>query len=205
MINSEFEKFELTTALLRTGNARKVYDIMNKGTMRAIIEKIRAYFLVMGPGRGKEGFEVRMKIRRLIEKKKGQVAIFPEEITAENFKAFMESIGINTSHLKNLVVNPATKEYVLVLMCDITIILLVSVDAISEFSICFTKQDIAHKIRVFYPERFSKDPSFVRLGPLELFRRVYHQVYTFKDYEELEEKANEMIDDYLVYLLLSKF
>jgi len=202
---TEFEEYKLIPKLLRTDEAKKVYFLMKEGTIKAAIERVRAYFIVMGPGKSQEGYESRLMIKKLIEEEKKQVATFPEDVSAEYLRDFLVSIGMDVSYLKNLVVNPATKEYVLMLGYDMTVILLMSAGAISEYSMYFTKRDVAHKIRVYYPRKFSKDPSFIRLGPLELFSRVHRHVYIFKNDKELKKKVGEMVDNYLTYLLLSSY
>jgi len=199
------EGYRLAPDLFLTKKAEEAYTIVKKSIIRAVIERVRAYFLVMGPGSGAEGFDLRVMIKELIEKEKRQVATFPEDVSVETLRGFLSSIGLDVSYLRNLIVNVTTKEYVLMLGYDITLILLMSVGAISEFSIYFTKLDVAHKIRVYHPEKFSKEPSFIRLGPLELFNRVYHHLYTFKNEEELKQKVGGLVDDYLTYLLLAKF
>jgi len=80
-LDDEFEGFELTSDMLRTGKARKVSDIMKTSSIRTAIELAHARFVVMGPGQGNEGFEIRVMIKDLIEKEKKQVALFPEKVS----------------------------------------------------------------------------------------------------------------------------
>nr|MDO8099961.1 hypothetical protein [Candidatus Njordarchaeota archaeon] len=107
--------------------------------------------------------------------------------------------------LEALVRNPVATGYLLMLCSDITIMLLTGPGVVSEFSTYFTKKNVGHKIRVYHPEKFSGDQSFIRIGPIELFKGVYPHVYTFKDDEELRLKVSEMVDKYLIYLSISRF
>lgn len=204
-MDDKFEEFNFTSDMLLTREARKVSDIMKKGSMRTAIQLANARFVVMGPGEGKEGFESRLMIKDLIEKEKKQVALFPEKVSRAQLGDLLTLRGVPITDLEALARTPVGIGYLLMFCTDITIILLMSPGAISEFSIYFTMKDVGHKIRVYYPEVFAGDKSFIRSGPIELFEGVYSQVHTFKDGEELRLKVGEMVDKYLIYLSIARF
>jgi len=200
--STEFESFILTPKELRTSKARQVYIIVDPEAVKRITEYVRASFLILGPGEGSEGYELRKMIKKVIESKK-QVATFPEDVPVNKLYEYLSSHGIDSSYLSRVVVNLTTREYVLMLGYDITIILLMSDGSISEYSTYFIKRNVAHKIWVYQSESVSHAPSYVNMGPLDLFSKVYRQVDNFTSSQNLKKNVRGRIDDLLAYLFIS--
>ena len=134
-----------TSYRLLTRQARETSMIIESGLAQS--SKLR--FLVFGPAKGKSGYKShRLAVRTLIIKM-GQLAVFPEEMK--------QNLVINTAGgIK--VRNPVLQEFELIKDYDYTIILMISLGAIVEFSVYFLK-NFSHKIRLLVPSKFRRSKS----------------------------------------------
>jgi hypothetical protein len=99
--------------------------------------------------------------------------------------------------------NPLIKEYSLMRKYDYTIILMMSIGSVSEYSTFFTKPKVAHKIRLFILKKHAKSKSYLANGPIRTFRNHYRQVYAFSQPEDLLEIATKMLVNILEYRMIS--
>jgi len=147
---------------------------------------IKLRFLIFGPGQGSAEYNThRIPVKLMIEQDLRQIADFPEN-------------NIKTSTTLNVTV----QEYLMMRDYDFTIILLLSIGSISEYSMYFSKEDVAPKIRLYVLKKYAASKSFLMKGPVRAFNRVYRQVYTFTNPAQLLSKISNLVIDILNYKML---
>lgn len=170
---------------IRTLKARRISNIITS----SLLDKFKLSFLIFGPGIGSKDFDSHRKpVKALIEKELHQDAKFPEDIVIESEQ---DSVG------QALGTNPATKELFLMEHFDYTIILMISIGSISEFSIYLTRKEVAHKIMLYIMKKRRGSESYLMSGPVRAFENVY-KVYYFDNPEDLLLQVKEMVINLIV-------
>ena len=170
---------------LRTVRAKRISNTITS----SILDKFKLSFLIFGPGIGSKDFDSHRKpVKALIEKGLRQDAKFPEDIVIESEQ---DSVG------QALGTNPATKELFLMEHFDYTIILMISIGSISEFSVYLTKREVAPKIMLYIMEKHRRSQSYLMSGPVRVFENVY-KVYYFNNPEDLLLQVKEMVINLIV-------
>jgi hypothetical protein len=175
---------------LRSVRARGISNTITQ----SLLNNLSLAFLIFGPGKKSEEFySHRVPIKNLIEKELRQTAKFPEDIDSPSGQ---HSLG------KRLTRNPATNELYLMKQYDYTIILMMSIGSISEYSLYLTKSEVAHKIRLYIQETYRNAQNYLMTGPVKAFNEVYRQVYFFNDLKDLLKKIKKMVEKMLILLAL---
>jgi hypothetical protein len=86
---------------------------------------------------------------------------------------------------------------------DYTIILMMSIGSVSEYSTFFIKPKVGYKIRLFILKKYTRSSSYLTTGPIRMFKNHYRQVYIFCQPEDLLEKATKMLVDILAYRIMT--
>jgi hypothetical protein len=177
----------ITSWKIKTAKARKILSIIDTSIIKKSIEmNIRIKFLIFGPGKNSKEYKThRLALKKLIENIMHQTADFPEDLDVQSK-------------------SPVTKEYFLMMEYDYTIILMMSIGSVSEYSTFFIKPKVGHKIRLFVLKKHTRSGSYLTTGPIRMFRNHYRQVYAFSQPEDLLEKATKMIVDILEYRIMSE-
>jgi hypothetical protein len=170
---------------IRTLKANRISNTITS----SLLGNIKLSFLIFGPGIGSKDFDSHRKpVKALIEKELHQNAIFPEDIDIESEQDSVDQV---------LGTNPATKELYLMKQFDHTIILMISIGSISEFSIYLTRREVAHKITLYIMKKHRHSKSYLMSGPVGAFKNVY-KVYYFNSPEDLLLQVKERVNNLIV-------
>jgi hypothetical protein len=175
----------VTSWKIKTAKAKKISRVIDASIIKKSLEmEIKIKFLIFGPGKNtKEYTTHRLAIKKLIETTIHQKADFPEDLDSK--------------------ANALPKEYFLMMEYDYTIIIMMSMGSVSEYSTFFTKRRVGHKIRLFILKKHARSRSYLATGPIRIFRNHYGHVYAFCQSEDLIEKASKMLIDILEYRIMS--
>ncbi|MEO9294280.1 MAG: hypothetical protein ABI347_01625 [Nitrososphaera sp.] len=199
MSGDDFEEdvdFELSS-----DRAKQVSDIIKAALYNTAESFEKINFLVFGPSKDTPEFKThRLPIKEMIRNKKRQNADFPEDIDEKVLKKVADPK--DPGYLKKILENPATKEIILARGYDFIVIPLISVGTFSEFSLFVKDTRIAPKIRLYIPKEFARSKGFLTKGPVEVFRRAYDNVKSFKDSKDLLKKVCDTVDDLITMRLL---
>jgi hypothetical protein len=172
---------------IKSETAQKVSNIIDESIINKSTESnIKVRFLIFGPGKdSKEYVTHRLALKNMIQNNMHQIAKFPEDEKAKFGNAVID-------------------EYFMMEDYDYTIILLMSIGSISEYSTFFIKEKVAHKIRLYVLKKHVRSKSYLSSGPITLFRKVHKQVYEFTKPEDLLVIAAEMVRDILSLRVISR-
>lgn len=205
MAGSNDEDYSRETQFIpKTDISKQIADIIKSSEIKTAFSEIKISFLIFGPGKKSPQFKpYRLALKNMIVRKKNQPADLPEEVDNSIFRDFFRSSDFRPSSINRALKNPVVREQIMMSKYDITIILLMSPGSISEYSIFFTKEDLAPKIRLYIPEKYAKSKSFIANGPVKAFKNVYKHVETFSSPEDLLKKVCTMVNDLLTYKLIA--
>lgn len=168
---------------IKSQKARKVDNAITES-----LNNSKLSFLVFGPGKRLPEFHShRAPVKSLIERL-NQIAVFPEDVEVPSGSDLIA---------KRLADNPATKELYLMKKYDYTIVLLMGVGSISEYSIYLTKSEVAYKIRLYIADKHRRS-GYLIAGPVKAFKDVYKQVYYFKNPAHLLVRVKKMVESMIV-------